>query len=88
MNESEHHRRGATVQPPQTPSRLRSTFTLVAAVLLGVFSVGGYVQAGMLQPTGYRTAAWIYLGLFMLSVVVALVALVLRRRGRDASRRL
>jgi hypothetical protein len=61
---------------------------LLVSILVGLYSVAGYFTAGMLQPPGYRTAAWIYLGTFaagVLGVVAAVGALVRRRtrRGRE-----
>jgi tellurite resistance protein TehA-like permease len=67
-------------------SRWRSAVGLVGALLLGAFSVAGYLTVGMLQPTGYRTTAWIYLGLFAFSLVAAAGIAFLRRRGRNPSR--
>jgi hypothetical protein len=67
-------------------SRWRSTVALIGALLLGAFSVAGYITVGMLQAPGYRTAAWIYIGLFALSVSAAVGIVVVRWRGRNPSR--
>lgn len=69
-------------------STRRPIVVLLVSILVGLYSVAGYFTAGMLQPPGYRTAAWIYLGTFaasVLGVVAAAGALVQRRlrRGRE-----
>jgi hypothetical protein len=50
-------------------STRRLKLVLFISLLLGVFSASGYLQAAMLQPSGYRTAAWIYVVLFVASAV-------------------
>ena len=67
-------------------SRWRSTVVLVAAVLLGLYSIAGVLMAGMLQGSGYRTAARIYLALFALSLIIVVSVIVVRRRGKNTSR--
>jgi choline-glycine betaine transporter len=74
-------------------SRIRRTLALIAAVLLGAFSIAGWLMvaslAGAAGPddlADFRTAAWIYIGLFTLSVVVAASVIVSRWRERRGSR--
>jgi len=66
----------------------RPKLILLIALLLGAFSFSGYLQAGMFQPPGYRTAAWLYLVLFLSSaatVMAAIGTLIWRalRRSRE-----
>ena len=57
------------------PQTQRPKLILLIALLLGVFSFSGYLQAGMFQPPGYRTAAWIYFALFLGSAVTVMAAI-------------
>jgi hypothetical protein len=56
---------------------------LVFLVLLALFSTTGYVTAGSLQGSGYRIAAWVYLGLLALSLVGIVGVLAWRRRRKE-----
>jgi hypothetical protein len=66
--------------------RWGSMLLLVCFVLLALFSVVGYVTAGSLQAPGYRTAAWVYIGLFAFSLSGLVGVLVWRGRRKDGSR--
>jgi hypothetical protein len=66
--------------------RWGSALLLVGLALLALYSVAGYGMAGSLQGPGYRTAAWVYFGLFVVSLVGIVGVLVWRRRRRDVPR--
>jgi hypothetical protein len=64
----------------------RRVLLLTGFAVLAVYSVAGYFAAGSLQGPGYRTAAWIYLGLLVVSCAGIVVVLVWRGRRADVSR--
>jgi uncharacterized membrane protein YcjF (UPF0283 family) len=67
----------------------KEAILLLISFVLGVFSAAGYLQAGMLQSAGYRTAAWVYLGLLVLSAIgiVAVIGALVRQALRRNSKR-
>jgi hypothetical protein len=74
-----------TSMPPRH-IRWRSTLLLLAAVLLALFSVAGWVMAADLQGPGYQTAALIHLLMLAVSIAAIIVILIWRRRRRDTPR--
>jgi hypothetical protein len=56
--------------------RWSGALLLMLLALLAPFSVAGYFTVGMMQAPGYRTAAWVYIGLFALSLSGLLGVLV------------
>jgi hypothetical protein len=66
--------------------RRASVLLPVGLVLLALFSVAGYITAGSLQGSGYRTAAKVYLGVFAVSVLALVGVLIWRKQQKRASR--
>ena len=66
--------------------RWGSLLLIVGLVLLALYSVLGYMTAGMLQGPGYRTAAWVYVGLLALSLSGLVGVVAWRGRRKDVSR--
>ena len=55
-------------------------------LLLAGYGIAGYVMAGAVQGPGYRTAAWIYLAVFGVSVCGLVLLLARGRQRKDGPR--
>ena len=71
---------------PNRSAKMGRFLVLGLAIVVAIYSVMGIIMAADLQGPGYKTAARLYLVLFMASIAVIAWGLVSSWRRRSGSR--